>query len=197
MKDLKFGKALSDGRGFVFKSRKSLPIFFDVESETPYYFQGGDIEDLESFSYSDSLQFEGKPIALAALLEVLDKSSVPIVVRVAGVSYLAAKGFLAHLKDEQVISLILIVSRPGVKTENLSDLKLYISSEAFRNERYKAISKLTMNLIAEYPGSTIISKSINHYFGVRLEIPEFKTIGERKAFLDEVVDSALEELKGE
>lgn len=187
-----FKDTLEDGRTFSYGDIKITELQFDENGEKPFYFEGGAFEDTNTFAYSDAEQFNGKPITPAILNEIFYSSRVPIKVKVAGVTYIVANGFLAHLKnDDQIIPLVLL----NFQNENPSSL--YVSRKACINARYISISSLIRDIVWKHKGECLISDSIEHHFGMRLIIPEFKTIGQRKAFLDEIIKDGLEFIQGE
>lgn len=196
MRSLEFDNTIGEWK-LSYTNRKELPVFFDQKGEFPLYMLSGN-QDGSSFEYSDAVQFEGKGKTSTTLMEIMNKSALPVHVSVGGVKYLAAKGFLAHYHGpEKIVPIFMSVITGDKVPESMSDVKLYVCSEILRNERYKSIRAKVLDLISDHPGQTVLASDITPWFGYKLEIPAFKTIAEKNSFMDELVQEGLEWMKQE
>lgn len=180
-----------NGRNFSFSQVVDTGIYF--RSPVPYYLSSG-FENMDTFTYANDVQFAGSLITESDLAELVESCRIPIVVKISTVQYLAAKGFLAEIKGDGSIIPLILETHPnfGYKVE-LADIKSYISSKLFSDD-FKELWAVGLAILKGHKGEVLIKPDIMEFFGAKFEMPQFNSIGERKAYLDNILGETLKSL---
>lgn len=96
-----------------------------------------------------------------------------------GRTFLVGKGFVGILNGENVEPLIYITNAGNTYFKRITD---------------EVVPEFRLRFLKEYVGNLTIEDSISRYFGVRPELPQFRTIKERKEFIDDIIASSLDDL---
>lgn len=163
-----------------------------LNKEIPYIAKvqrGGEIV------YCDTVQFNGRAVNTARIKEILDTSHYPLKISLEGRNYLIGKGFLASISKEGDIELLYIACiQSNLSIKDISQVKFYVSRKVY-HEIHKKISPAIRDIILEHTGNVLITSDIRSCISEKIDIPEFKTIKEKKEAEEAVIETLIETWK--
>lgn len=211
MKTLDFQDALitntfSRSNSYAYTPYSYSGIYFNKnQSEVPFITRAhvanvsmGDFWHDEEILYAKSLnQFNGRLVSTAKLKEILDTSRVPLKLKIGDYYYLVGKGFLAYIDSNDNIELLFLACVPtSKKIVDISQVKFYISRNVY-SEVHKKVSPAIRDIVMEHTGDVVITSNIDNHIGLRLVLPDFKTLKEKREYTAEVVNFLIEKLRKE
>lgn len=201
MKSISFRDGLivnrySNSNTYVFEDLVSIPTLFDKTcNEIPYLLYDKDISTgFIRIQYSATPQFRGRTITLSKMKEIVDSAKHPIMVRNCNNQYLMGKGFIAIQEASKVKYLFVACIELGKKITSMSQIKLYISKEVYKI-KYKSIFGMIKEFMVAHSGDVIITNDIDKYIGTKIDFPIFKTLKERKNYMDKLIEESLEQFR--
>lgn len=156
----------------------------------PIYFLGGAMENENKFEYYATSKRAGLiSLTRSQIEEVIDVYSRPFTFKYKEKTYIGAKGLLAELtKDGQIEVLYIERMEDWVDTRDLT--VSYVKTDALSGD----LGAVLRRLISSLPGEIRVQKNISGAFARKPEMPAFRTIGEKKRYIEDLLKSALDEL---
>lgn len=204
MKDLFFKLALtiraySSDQDYQFKSHAYLPFrFLPILKERPFITTSVQYRVTTNLDKSNDLlvykfdsQFRGKVITKAVLMDILNTCPVPIKCKYKKVNYYVGKGFICTCPDNpyEKPEILWTATIPSSMVNSDKDtlaphIKFYVSKK-LRTSEYRHIEVMVEELMSYMPDCDIIvTKDITDYITAKIKLPEFKTITDRKNYLE-------------
>jgi len=168
-----------------------IQIFFPDDVSIPYFMISGRCDDTFQLTYG---QHSGQDklkglISEDHLVEVLSKAPFPILYTYGPKNIIAAKYFLAEHTGKGLQWKVIYA---GMYDRETKETHIYVDKEGQKD--YKTAIEKSM---ADFTGEITQTPNIGKYFGKTMEVPQFKTVGERTSFIKGIVERALEEIKSE
>lgn len=155
------------------------------------------IEDKTRMVYSAAEQFGGKTINMEKLKSIMKGAEVPLILNYyGGYKFIAAKGFLGiwNEKEESFIPLFMALVPPRQKTTRIGQVTYTVSREIYKN--YSFLGPVVDHMIKHHAeGQTFIMDDITSFLGATIDIPAFKTLGERGVYIKQLIDDCWDNIR--
>lgn len=192
MRSLDFSNKISNGNSFDYTQQEGLPIFFTEDGENPFFLNSPEIEDRTMFRYSTAPQFGGGEVGQRTFEDALESAGIPIILNFCGYKWIVAKGFLALFTIDQRLSVVYMAKSKPNPTD-MSEVTLYVRKTYA--EMGKVIREILQDIIAKFNGETRFIPDMEVEFGIKIELPQFRTLQARKKWVDDLIEEGLKDMK--
>jgi hypothetical protein len=171
------------GTGIRFSTKKQEELLYITKSSIQ--------KDQSEIQFSSTTQFNSRVITTAKLKEILDSAEAPIYLRIGENGYIAGKGFLAKFVNiNRIEPLFAATFNTKDKTLSIGNIKFYISRKIYQEEHKKIFPAMTDSL-NEHIGDVIISNDIDRFICLSMGLPAFKTLTDRKEYMEQFSSEIL------
>jgi hypothetical protein len=166
--------------------------------EIPLCYMNSSVEEFTKIGCKP--QFSGRNLTKDRVTEIMDLIWEPLMFVKNKQSILIGKGFLARLTDEGEMEVLFIATHPRIDIRNKSfdqeKIKLYINKKLLSVE-FKHLLDPVKGYIEECIGDVVYTKDVLKNIGLKIDIPKFKTLTEKKEWEGSLISDTFEKIKTE
>lgn len=141
--------------------------------------------------FTEATQFRERTLNKDKVMEIINTAHILMKLNYGGEVYLMGKGFIGLFDDQtKGISPLFIITIPNNDDWTDIDVKFYIS-KIIRTKPFRPIQVIVETLIEDHKGDIIFSDDISKLVGDRIKLPSFKTLTERRQYVDNLIDFCL------
>ncbi len=142
--------------------------------------------------YTEAVQLRARALTREKVTEIVNTAHLLLKIRYAGEWWLMGKGFIA-LFDENAKKMqpLFVVTIPNHTGWTDADVTFYLS-KLLRTKAYKALQPVVESLTEGHQGDLVYTSDLHKFVGDRMVLPPFKTLAERRKYVDNLISHGLE-----